>query len=151
METWLFSIVGIVFLSILVEVIYPNGKTNKFCKSIFGLIAVYVMISPILSLKDIDFDKSYIDKSIVSSINNAEAENYAYRVKIILKDIGIDGAFVEVKGYKSENGYEVDNIYIDVSNAVLSKNVTNINKYEVIINELSNKLKIHSDRVIVYG
>ena len=40
MTKWLLSILGVVFLAVLLDIVYPNGKTNKFCKSIFGLFAI---------------------------------------------------------------------------------------------------------------
>ena len=42
MSGWLLSIVGVVFLGVLFDLIYPNGKTNSLCKTIFALVAVVV-------------------------------------------------------------------------------------------------------------
>ena len=51
----------------------------------------------------------------------------------------------------SNNVFEIENIYIDITNIVLSKDMENINIYEVIINEVSEKFGIDSKRVVVYG
>ena len=44
------GIVGIIFLGVLLDMVYPNGKTNAFCKGVFGLFAVVVLIAPIIKL-----------------------------------------------------------------------------------------------------
>ena len=49
MKAWLLSIVGVVFLGVLFDLLYPNGRTNTLCKSIFGIFAVFVMIGPIFN------------------------------------------------------------------------------------------------------
>ena len=46
---------------------------------------------------------------------------------------------------------EIEKIYIDTTNLVLTENITNINKYVVIINEVSNLLDIEKERIVVYG
>jgi hypothetical protein len=51
----------------------------------------------------------------------------------------------------SEDEFFIDKIYLDTTNLVLTENVTNINKYEVIIKEVSGLLKIDAERIIVYG
>ena len=73
MSKWLFSVVGVVFLGVLFDMIYPNGKTNVFCKGLFGLFTVYVLISPLITFKvNIDDNYSIVDTSIVECINNAK-------------------------------------------------------------------------------
>ena len=42
MKAWIFSVCGIVFLGLMVDVISPNGKTNNFIKSIFSLIFIFI-------------------------------------------------------------------------------------------------------------
>ena len=50
MTSWLLGIIGVIFLGVLLDIMYPNGKTNVFCKGVFGLFAVVVLITPIIKL-----------------------------------------------------------------------------------------------------
>lgn len=151
MREWLLSIIGIVFLSILFDLIYPNGKTNKFCKGIFGVIAVGIILNPILKI-DLDSTSSeYVDKELVESISQAKAEVYEASIENYLKSIGIEGVCVEVKYTLSENDFKLKSIYLDSSNIVLSKDLTNINKYEVIARKVSEEFDVSIDEVFVYG
>lgn len=151
MKTWLLSVVGIVFLSILFDLIYPSGKTNKFCKSIFGIIAIGVILSPILNLNFSGIDGSYWDEQLVANINKSKAEVYAREVEYYLEREGFSRASVEVDYTLSENDFCVNFIYVDTSNVVLRENLTNINKYEVIAEKVSNQFDISEERVLVYG
>ena len=50
MTAWILSIIGVVFLGVLFDVICPGGKTNSFIKSIFSIIFMYVVMTPIIRL-----------------------------------------------------------------------------------------------------
>ena len=151
MSSWLLGIIGIVFLGVLLEIVYPNGKTNAFCRSIFGIFAVVIMISPLLKLKDINLDTDYVDESLVNSINDAKENYYKIKIEQKLKNNNINGAIVEIKGKTTNNEYEIENIFIDTSEIVLTENLTNINKYEVIIENILDAIEIDKERIVIYG
>ena len=151
MKEWLFSVVGVVFLAILFDLIYPSGKTNKFCKSLFGVIAAFIMISPIIKLNNIEVDDEYVDDTLVSNINKSKETVYEYQIANYLREYGFDEVEVSVEGNVSNNVFEIENVYVDITILVLTKNNENINIYEVIINEISNEFRIDSKRIFVYG
>ena len=152
MTNWLLTIVGVIFLGVLFDVIYPNGKTNKLCKSIFGLLSLFVIISPILK---IDIDKIKIDSvvntQLIENINKSKSESIKLQIDNHLKSCGINGAVVKIDTTLSEENFLIEKVYIDITNLVLTENSENINKYEVIINEISNLLNLDKERIIVYG
>ena len=151
MKEWLFSLVGVVFLAILFDLIYPAGRTNKFCKSLFGIIATFIMISPIIKLDSMDISNDYTNDTLVNNINKSKETLYKLQLEDYLKKIGYDGANVEIVGNVSNNVFEIEFVYIDIGNIVLTEDVENINIYEVIINEISNEYEIDSGRILVYG
>ena len=151
MKEWLFSIVGVVFLAILFDLIYPSGKTNKLCKSLFGVVAAFIMISPIIKLNNIEVDDEYVDDTLVGNINKSKEMVYEYQIVNYLREYGFDEVEVSVEGNVSNNVFEIENVYFDITNLVLTKNNENINIYEVIINEISNEFRIDSKRIFVYG
>ncbi len=151
MKEWLFSIVGVVFLAILFDLIYPSGRTNKFCKSLFGIIAAFIMISPIIKLESIDFSEDYTDDVLVNNINKSKETVYKLQMEDYLKRKGYAGVTIEIAGNVSNNVFEIENVYIDITNIVLTEEMENINIYEVIVNEISNEYEIDSKRIFVYG
>lgn len=152
MKAWIFSIVGVVFLGVLIDIVYPNGKTNTFCKSMFGIFAVVIMMSPIFKLiNNVDFEFGIEDSVIESSLNKAQEDYYRLKIENILIDNNIENVIVEVEGNIENNEYIIENILIDTSNIVLSKNLENINKYEVISQAIIDEFDIEQERIIIYG
>ena len=151
MRSWLISIVGIVFLGILFDMIYPNGKTNKICKSVLGIATLLVMISPIFEFK-FNFDnKNFINNSIMESLTNSRINLIQKEIEVSLSMKGIEGVFVSLDSNFDNNELIIENIYIDISNAVLLENYENINKYEVILNEVQKVIDIDKENVIISG
>ena len=151
MSGWLISIVGIVFLGILFDMIYPNGKTNKLCKSIFGIITLIVMIKPIFKI-DINLEnKNFINTSLQDDLSDVKINLLEKEIESGLIIQGIDGVIVEIDSNIDDNVFVVKNVYIDITNAVLLKNFENINKYEVIVNVVQKVVNIEKEKVIIYG
>lgn len=152
MTKWLLGIVGVVFLGVLLDLLYPNGKTNAFCKSIFGIFAVYAMISPLFSIKlDTDISTSFVDTTLSYNINSAKVDTLKLEIEKVLGDANIVGIDVEIEANLYNDIFEVENVFIDTTNLVLTENITNINKYEVITNEVLKAIQIDKERVIIYG
>lgn len=152
MTGWLLSIVGIVFMGVLFDLIYPNGKTNSLCKSIFAVLSLFVMVSPILKL-DIDNIKvdNFNNQQLIEHINDAKINSIKLKIDSHLSSCGIVGVVVKIDSNLTNEEFEIEKIYIDTTNLVLTENITNINKYVVIINEVSNLLDIEKERIVVYG
>lgn len=152
MTSWLFSIIGVVFLAVLIDFIYPNGKTNTFCKSIFGLFAIVILISPIIKI-DLteDLSTNYISSSINDNLQKSKDEYYVIKIEQGLESENIEGISVEIDSNMKENVYEIENIYVDTSNIVLRENLTHTNKYEVIIQNILKIVEIEKERIVIYG
>ena len=51
-NSWLEGIVIAVFVSVIIEMIIPEGKNKKYIKTIIGIYIMFVIISPIISNKN---------------------------------------------------------------------------------------------------
>ena len=152
MTKWLLSILGVVFLAVLLDIVYPNGKTNKFCNSIFGLFAIIVLISPIFKL---DFQSTsndnFINTTINKNIQKSKDEYYKIKIENALVDEEIVGVSVEIESIMDNNVYQIQNVLVDTSNIVLTDFLTHNNKYEVIIQKISKLMEIEQERIVIYG
>lgn len=152
MSKWLLGIVGVVFLGILIDVLTPNGKLNKLIKGVFGIIATFVIIAPIFKIDMIDFDFTQIeDTTLIENINKEKIKASEEMVELTLKNKGFDGINVEISINPDFVGLIYDSVYIDCSELVLSEEHMNINKYEVIVDDVANILNIDKERIIIYG
>ena len=117
---WCEGIIIAVIISIIIEMIIPEGKNKKYIKVIIGVYIMFVSIFPILELLDYDFNfnknMNYNTIETSQSINNN------------IKDIYISGIEENLKNEIEELGYEVENIkiYTDI-------NYENIEKIELKI------------------
>ena len=155
--SWLYNVVGIIFLGIIFESLLPVNRINKFIKSIFAIFVVYALITPFLKITNtIDLSDSFssIDSSLnnelLNSINNIKNETYSNIIEKSLLNDNIMGVSVEITNIVDKNEYEIANVYINISNLVLNEYITNINKYEVITKHVKNIINVSEDKIIFY-
>ena len=62
MKAYILAILGVVVVGILVDIIIPSGKINKFIKSIYSIFVVMVILNPIIKFfnNHSDFNFNYI-------------------------------------------------------------------------------------------
>lgn len=155
---WVLQIVGVVILSVLVDIIIPEGQTSKYIKSIFSVVVILVIVSPIPKLISMEFSVEevfkdeqveYVDEQFLEFykeiqttqiINNITAmlENSDYKVKSINVETNPNKTDLELqkiliilnkKGINWENGHI--NITEKVRQIVLS--IVNINEESVVV------------------
>lgn len=161
-SSWIMSIVGIVCLSVLVELIIPNGHMSKYIKGIFSFIVVFVIISPIPKLLGKNFDlknmfntsqievqEDYIyqvnldkvsamQKDINKQIENAGYNNVVARIDsdIFASTIKINAVYVDLtRLIISENAVHKDIIQIKMDMLEIVTSIVNINKERVVFDE----------------
>lgn len=152
MSAWLLSIVGVVFLSVMIDIITPEGKTNAFIKSIFSVFFVYIMISPIVGLfgkeytfsyKEIDLQEDYLETIARDNISLLETQLHQ-----MLAKKGYD-CFVEIDGNMWGEAIDIRQITVFVPNRVLIDEDKHINNCKVITQLIREVLEV-DEEVIVY-
>lgn len=150
MGAWLLKIVGIVFLGVMIDILYPNGNTNKFCKGIFSLITLFVIISPIFNL-NIDnvqsFSSTIIEERDYQKINDRLVES---QINVILDNMNIIGVNVEIDSIVANGEYMIENIYLDMSQVVLIESNVNINNYDDTRETIAKSIGVEKNKIIIY-
>ncbi len=54
MKQWVLSVAGIAILSVIADVILPNGQTRKYIKTVIGVVVTMVLAQPIFSLLNVE-------------------------------------------------------------------------------------------------
>ena len=154
MTKWIFSIVGIVFISVLIDIIIPSGKTNKFIKGIFSVFILFVFLSPLKSIVkkvgNISVEKNEIglDENFLAEINISKNQSNVSLILNRLKTRGIEGVNVIICNNIYNFEYNIEKVLVDTTNIVLSQDITHINKYEVITNTILEIVNIEKDKII---
>lgn len=95
--SWLLGLVGVVLLSVLADVLLPSGQTNKYIKGIFSLLVILTLITPIIKLKNADFnisdiiggDEIAIYNDFISEVSDREVTALESRIEKELDNRGI--------------------------------------------------------------
>lgn len=125
-STWILSIAGIICISVIVELILPEGQMNKYIKGIFSFIVILVIIMPIPKLIGSNFDFSNI-LNYENSVN--VDEDYIYQLNLnklnLLKE--------DIESEINKHGYENVSVYI---NCNIFENKMNFKSITVDLNSL---------------
>lgn len=148
-RNWCEGIIVAVIISIIIEMLVPDGKNKKYIKVVIGIYIMFVCFSPILEL--LNYDIKDINIFETKTLETAQTFNEYMKEMYI---VGIEKSiYDEIK----ELGYEVENIkvYTDLGyeniEKVELKNVIKNGKDEIVkpvIIEKENNEKIEYSDII---
>lgn len=158
MASYILSIVGVVFLGVLIDVIMPDGEMNKYVKGVFSIIALCVILSPIPKLfkKDFDIGNLFYDSAAVQvdadflEATNKQLKNQFENALVAkLKDAGFDCIKVEILCDMSNYNFEIKKVIIDISKMVINANLPHINKYTEIKDITTKYLNVEESDIVI--
>ena len=135
MGAWVITVCGIAILSVLCDVILPEGQTRKYIKTVVGIAVTFVIVQPLLSFvipsdngtlnstdKVIEVQQSFLD-----DVKRRQNENISKQAYTLLSDNGIDVAYVDVTDDSMEIEFTVKYSaeYEKKAQEILSKNFPN--------------------------
>ena len=156
MKAWIISISAITILTSIFSLILPESRIGKLIKSIFSILVVFVVISPISNIKnqevsfdkfvnssEINFQQNYLD--FIADKKTIELEN---ECKKFIEKMGVNNVFVNIcYKYNDYKEFTINYAEINLENAVIISDKANINIKEDIIREVSLYLQIDKNLV----
>lgn len=76
LQGWIISLVSIVILSVLIDVILPNGSIRKYTRFIIGILVIFVILSPVVRLLNKGFS---LDKVIEGNLYKLNIDEFQYK------------------------------------------------------------------------
>lgn len=158
-STWVASILGVIVLSILVDLILPEGKTSGFIKSIFGYLIIIVIITPIFSFitkKDFNIENIFktqdveIQEDFVSNIHRQILDAIEEDIEKQCKAIGILGVEVGISADIFSSDVAIKQINVNVQNLVLQGNFQHTNIKTEIIEIVQKNILVDKEQIIFY-
>lgn len=154
---WLISVVGITFLGCFLKTITPDGKTGKAASFVLSLIIALSIINPLLSLVNVDYDKSEVSVSEAAvneqineiSVNFAkkyyfnEIKNELRKNKIIITKANIDCC-------EKNGSFYLKKITIDKKDLEYSDDMANIDISSLIEDIINKKYSIDKKDIVIY-
>lgn len=153
MINWVLSIVGVVFLGVLVEIVMPDGKINSFIKHLFGVFILYVLFEPITGIvQKINFTNNVdnvVDLNYVSSANSNKLDEIENMIIVEMEQRGVLGVGVVANGNIFSEEFKVDIIYVDLTNATFNIDSSQIAN---LICEVVFKITgLKKENIVIYG
>ena len=129
MSGWVLSVTAGGCLTVLLDIIMPDGQMKKYVKGIVSIIVIFVIVTPLASLAVGKFDLTKgnitIDSDMWESLESTSDRYREIQLESMLSD---DGITADVK-IVSENGKK--KVEVIIKNEVLSENEMNILKQKV--------------------
>lgn len=154
-SSWIMSIAGVSVLSVLVDLIMPNGQTKKYIKGIFAFIIIFVIISPLPSLinekfslddmfqEEIELQDEYfyqINRNRISSLEAAIMDEF--------KKNNLYGVRVSINANIFTREMEINAVFVDLSQVVINENLAHIDINELIKSSILKYINIDEEKII---
>ncbi len=138
-SSWILSIAGIVIISVIVELILPEGSINKYIRSIFSFLVVFVIVAPLPALVGKKFDYS----QIISQEEFTLQEDYLFQLNVYktealqedlvnaINEAGYDNVQVNVSCNNYSTSFVIEAIYVELSNLVIMDKAEHTNIIDI--------------------
>ena len=153
-SSWVLSIIGVVLISVIVEMILPKGSVSKFIKSVLAIFIVFVIVSPIATIKDSNyFDKIFnlnaieIDVNYVKTINEQKVTEYQKNITTILNESGFLNISVNIDA-EIDKEIKINKVYVNICNLVLNGNISHIDKYTKMIAIITSVVDVKKENIV---
>lgn len=129
MSGWVLSVTAVICLTVLLDIIMPDGQMKKYVKGIVSIIVIFVIITPLASIAVGEFDLTKGNITIDSDmLENLESTSDRYRETQLETMLSDDDITADVK-IENDNGKK--KVEVIIQNQVLSENEMNILKQKV--------------------
>lgn len=158
---WILSIAGVICISVIVELVMPDGQMNSYIKKILSFIIVLVIILPLPKLlkteidlnnifdysENIEVDEDYLYQLNLNKINIAEDD-----IETKIKSHGYNNVFVYVNADIFQNNMRFKSITVDLSGLVISGNSehNDITKIKKDISKIITEYVTIDEEAIIY-
>ena len=109
---WMKQIIFAVVITIIIEMLVPEGKNKKYIKMITNIYIIFIIVSPIfskLTLKEINLNEIFINES-TKTVATSNIDNTKYIEERYIKNIK-----ESINTNLSNIGYEVKNIDVFIN------------------------------------
>ena len=157
-SAWLLSIAGIILISVIVEIIMPEGQTNKYIKGILALFTVFVIVLPLpgLNLGSINFNNWFnggagaVDDNFIKNVNQQKIAQYEEIIESTLNDNGYQGVAVTIDADPAQTNMQITGVEVNLSLLVLTSDQLNINKYDKITAIICGMINVKKEQIMFY-
>ena len=127
-SSWVLSIAGIICISVLVELIMPEGQMNKYIKNVLSFIIVLVIILPLPKLinKDLnspifDYTEIEIQEDYLIEFNKSKLNALTKMIENDIKELGYEGVTISIKAEFFDEKIEYKSVFVNLTKLVITE------------------------------
>lgn len=159
MKEWLLSICVVILLTAVISLILPEGRIGAYIKSFFSIIVVLVVVSPIMKIKDLNYNFSDVvnidnviyQEDFLRFVNKEKIKSLESDCVKLIDKCGVKNSKVNIDYLvNSEYLYSIEKVKIFLDNAVIKSDKEHINIIEEISNAVAERLNISLESIFVY-
>lgn len=137
LKAWIMSVVGAAVLTLLSDIVLPDGETNGYVKSAISIFIVFLIAFPIpsfirgeavTSFSDAmaSANGNYCDEGILSSLNEMRRLSIEEEIYRAFKEEGIEGCEISVACVTEDGFMKIDRVLVSLEKLVIPAEMTNI-------------------------
>ena len=118
MGQWVVTVAGIAILSVLCDVILPEGQTRKYVKTVFGIVVSLVIVQPLIGLFDgnglFSLNSGSIEEiqqQYIENVEDRQKTSAADSVKILLEYKGVSFSKITVSDIDMSVTLQLEDTY----------------------------------------
>lgn len=144
-SAWILSIVGVAAITLIVDILLPEGETAKYIKSVFGILTVFIiaMPLPVILGGEVDFSAVFeesgavsVDYEFVDQLNEMRIRNMETSIEEYLKkegyycDVSLEASF-------KDGSMIIDKVYVKTEKSVIVGNEANIDIIRKLVAQIT--------------
>lgn len=155
-KEYLLSIAVVSVLTVISQLLLPEGKLKKTSQVIFNFIIILCIINPIISNKlnlDLTFSaeerEMKIDDSAVYLIREQETLNLEKNCQALLNSEGIEGVKVKIQPSNLTEVFSIEKVTLNFDNLRISEESEHINIISKAITIVSDYLSFSKEDIVI--
>ncbi len=144
-SAWILSIVGVAAITLIVDILLPEGETAKYIKSVFGILTVFIIAMPLPGILggEVVFSAVFeesgavsVDYEFVDQLNEMRIRNMETSIEEYLKkegyycDVSLEASF-------KDGSMIIDKVYVKTEKSVIVGNEANIDIIRKLVAQIT--------------
>jgi len=161
-SSYVLTIAGVIFISVIVELVMGEGTISKYIKSIFSFFIIGVIIAPLPSLfasdsvsSIFDYSEYELQEGYICTLNESRLKTMEAEEEKLLSEEGyLNINIVFTAEDLAEADLKIASVKINLSKIVIEEEAANSNKNEVKVylsQRYLDKYNLREENIIYEG
>ena len=156
LSAWVLSIVGIVVLSVLLDLFMPDGEMNSHIKNIINFAVIFVIVLPLpkilkqeITVGDFSIEQEIVlDKNFLYQLNNDMLQELEQQITKELSQRGIEQVDVIISADIFAEKMQIDLVFVDLKNLVILEKDKHIDIKKEVVSCILSIIDIKKEQVV---